>query len=47
MQDLTYNNVQQKHTQGKKWLRRIFTTGFVFFFVKGLVWIAVAVWAVY
>ena len=31
MQDLSHNNVQQKHTQSNKWLRRIFTTGFVFF----------------
>ena len=47
MQYLTHDNIQQNHIQSNKWLRRIFTTGFVFFFVKGLAWIAVAAWAVY
>jgi len=30
-----------------KWLWRVFTTGFVFFLAKGLVWLAVAAWVIY
>lgn len=27
-----------------KWLKRIFTAGFFFFLIKGLIWIAAVVW---
>ena len=33
--------------QNNKWLQRAGTTGFVFFFVKGLAWIIAVAWAVY
>jgi len=42
--------IQQKSQNmvlSNKWIRRAGTAGFLFFFAKGLVWIAVAVWAIY
>lgn len=39
----------QKHLYtppNNKWLRRACTMGFVFFLIKGLAWIAVAVWVI-
>ncbi len=38
---------QQNTTANNKWLRRIVTTGFAFFLIKGLAWIAAAVWVIY
>ncbi|NOQ90932.1 MAG: hypothetical protein GQ549_08310 [Gammaproteobacteria bacterium] len=38
---------QQGTSANNKWLRRIYTTGFVFFLIKGLAWIAAAAWVVY
>ena len=44
------NNATQKQLNNatdNKWLRRIAKTGFAFFLIKGLLWIAVGVWVVY
>ncbi len=30
-----------------KWVQQVSIAGFSFFFIKGLVWVAIAVWAVY
>jgi len=38
---------QQNTAANNKWLQRIVTTGFIFFFIKGLAWIAAAVWVIY
>jgi len=46
MQSLTHQKPQGVALINK-WLRRAWTTGFVFFLAKGLVWIAAAVWVIY
>jgi hypothetical protein len=38
---------QQDTATNKQWLRWLYTTGFAFFFIKGLAWIAAAAWIVY
>jgi hypothetical protein len=38
---------QKNKTTDNKWSRRIVKTGFAFFLIKGLLWIAAAVWVVY
>ena len=35
-----------KENKGNKYLKYIVTTGFFFFFIKGLAWTAVAIWAI-
>jgi hypothetical protein len=50
MQHIEQNHLYQKQqniTLNNKWSRRIYATGFLFFFIKGLAWIAAAVWVVY
>ena len=42
--------IQQKSQNmvlSNKWMRQAGTAGFLFFFAKGLIWIAVAAWAIY
>ena len=46
MQFLTHQKLQSI-VPVNKWLRRIYTAGFVFFLAKGLVWIVAAVWVFY
>ena len=36
---------QKEKTSTKKWLARIGVAGFIFFLVKGLVWIGIALFA--
>ena len=43
----TIQQKPQKIVLSNKWMRRAGTAGFSFFLVKGLVWIVVAVWAIY
>lgn len=38
--------VVQEKSRFLKWLKRIGVWGFLFFLAKGLVWLAVAYWAV-
>jgi len=38
---------QQNITLSSKWSREIYATGLLFFFIKGLAWIAIAIWVVY
>jgi len=38
---------QQNTAANNKWLRRVVTTGFTFFLIKGLIWIAAGVWILY
>ena len=50
MQYITHHPLPQKRLNtaaNNKWLQRTVATGFAFFFIKGLVWIAAAVWVVY
>jgi hypothetical protein len=58
MQYITHNGINQKRpmqqvqtakstTQKNRWLQRLYTTGFVFFLAKGVVWIVAVSWAVY
>lgn len=35
----------QNTQRPNKWLRQLCTTGFIFFFIKGVAWIAVTTWA--
>jgi hypothetical protein len=37
----------QSSAENNKWLRQIYKAGFAFFLIKGLLWIAAAVWVVY
>jgi len=49
MQYITNHYLPQKKQNtlaNNKWLRRIFATGFAFFLIKGLAWIAAVVWIV-
>jgi hypothetical protein len=46
MQSLTHQKPQGVALINK-WLRLAWTTGFVFFLAKGLVWIAAGVWVIY
>jgi len=45
MQSITQQKPQSA-AQTTKWLRRVGTTGFIFFFAKGVIWLIVAAWAV-
>jgi hypothetical protein len=36
---------EEKALKRKKWLKRVGAAGFLFFLIKGLVWIAVALFA--
>lgn len=58
MQHITLNGIYQVRSQQRvqipksithknKWLRRVYTTGFVFFLAKGVVWLAAISWAFY
>jgi hypothetical protein len=50
MQHIEQNHLYQKQqniTLNNKWSRRVYATGFLFFFIKGLAWIAAVVWVVY
>jgi len=38
-----YNKTELK----RRWIKRAGTAGFVFFFAKGILWIAAAVWVAY
>lgn len=46
---LQENQTGEKSSQGlnrfKLWLKRIGVAGFLFFLIKGLVWIAIFLWA--
>lgn len=46
MQIQTHIDAGPHSRPGTQWLRRVMTAGFAFFLVKGLLWIALAVWAV-
>jgi len=46
MQSLT-NQYPYVSMSGNKWLQRACATGFIFFMLKGLLWIVAAVWLVY
>ena len=42
------NEVPQKDTsQGAKWIKRFGVAGFLFFFIKGLIWLALLIGATY
>ncbi|WP_169312075.1 hypothetical protein [Fluviicola taffensis] len=37
--------IDEKALKRKKWLKRVGVAGFLFFLIKGLVWIAIALFA--
>lgn len=39
------DNTENKNNKLKRWLKRIGLAGFLFFFIKGLVWIGIFVFA--
>ena len=41
----TENTTEDKQNKTKLWLKRVGIAGFLFFLIKGLIWIGVAVWA--
>ena len=45
----THHHLFQKNNvlANNRWLRRIVTTGFAFFLIKGLIWIAAGIWILY
>ncbi|MCU7800827.1 MAG: hypothetical protein KZQ70_11940 [gamma proteobacterium symbiont of Lucinoma myriamae] len=45
MQSTTHKKLQNNQTIN--WVQQAGIAGFLFFLIKGLVWIAVAAWAVY
>lgn len=50
MQTITqhiFHQQKKNAVASNKWLQRLYATGFAFFLIKGLVWIAAAVWVVY
>lgn len=38
-------SIDEKALKRKKWLKRVGAAGFLFFLIKGLVWIAIALFA--
>lgn len=38
-------NTEQKNNKALLWLKRLGLAGFLFFLIKGLIWIAVAIFA--
>jgi hypothetical protein len=44
-QESSSEQVDEKTLKRKKWLKRVGIAGFLFFLIKGLAWIAVALFA--
>lgn len=43
--DNSMNETENRETKAKFWLKRIGVLGFLFFLIKGLLWVGVAVFA--
>ncbi len=46
MQQPTIENYQSSNNSKPNWFKKVGVLGFAFFFVKGMVWIAVTAWII-